>query len=161
MSIKLNNEVICFGSTLARPMGMRDQAAIIAQIDPNREVGLAHVIVANSSVPDTLDVHFLADRLTTDQQIAALATALDRLMKMHGKPDKSPLIISQIDGHTIREQAEGLVDFIRSGTMADPHRSIRFDNSREVCIRVLTIAFATVAISPSALANGVNRDMPR
>lgn len=152
MTIRLGDGLICYGATLARKMPPRDQALILSHVPADREIGSAHVIMSKSSVPGAVDVHFLPDRLSPDQCIAALATALERMVKLHGKAKTSPVIIEQADALTVREQAESIVDFIRAGRFVDGVP--RFDNPREVCVRMLTIAFATVAVTPGALARG-------
>lgn len=156
MSIRLDQQIVCFGSTLARKMAESDARTLLEQIDHRREIGTAHVVLAKTGKPFEMEVHFLPHNINPQQAIASLATALAQLKKIYGNVP-APMMIAAPDAERIRAHAEQMVDFIRSGTIKSGPQGKHhdFEQPREMCVRMLTIAFATVAVlSPSALAKG-------
>lgn len=154
-ALRFHDDIMSYGSSLARKMEPQDRAAILDLIDAGRVVGTAHVAVTRGIIPNRLEVHFLPEGLTPDQCIPSLAIALQRLMDLYGKPTTSPMVVAETDAERLLLIAGHLVDSIRQGTLSrDGLLKRNYDLSRQDAVRDLFFALLTAPLSSAALARG-------
>src|ERR1700674_4261700 len=87
--------IVTYGPTLARSMTEEDMRRFFASIDESRAIGMAHVVICKSHLPNQVNVECLLDGVPASDAIVALEVAIKQLRHVHGL-DGAPLMLNAI-----------------------------------------------------------------
>lgn len=107
--------LVTVGPTLARAMEESDMRRYFDALPPEKAIGIVHVTISRSHVPNQVNVDCLLDTVPAPAAAVALRVAADHLRKAHGLEGEQPPIpsITDREAHVILAMCDTLVKRIR------------------------------------------------
>ncbi len=131
--------LVSYGVTLSRVMTQEEQQAVADTIDAEKLIGHGRIAVLWTNTPNVVNVEFFSEgSIGAISAIVSCEVVAKRLRTLHQYSPESLTFtpVDLYDAQRIRNKAESIVDYIRSGSLP------RFDQSRENCVRMLMAELA-------------------